>query len=490
MAGDLHIHSRHSDGTRTTTEILLLAKERGLSYLSIVDQNTTAGTAEAIEIGGRIGLTVVPGVEISARHTTTGHEVHILGYGYRLPAGTIGTICRLAHDAGHAPPEAAEAIQAIHADGGFAVLAHPGQLDSYAAVEGLVQAGLDGIELYHPDHGPDDYRKIQAIANRHGLFLTGGSDGGGEHGGHHDIGDMNAPFGSLTHLIRHEDELIGWAETLVREAGRMARRAVLTEIETELKGGNIRDIVTEHDMAIDRFLTDSIRGRFPDHGFVTEEHEHAPLDLHTPAWIIDPIDGTTNFVSTHNYFAVSLAHYRGAQPVFGIVYDVMADELYLGVAGGGAWLNGRPLQTSPKPMHDSVIETSLICSKRLEDKYGADTGPLVRDLRAQRAFGSAAIGICRIAAGALDMYMSCSLSLWDYAAAIIVLSEAGGRAAVEQPDSTLRTSILEPVSESLIYHDDRRLFMAATGESLLHDVTRRVFPGPTRPAMALLARTC
>lgn len=279
----------------------------------------------------------------------------------------------------------------------------------------------------------------------------------------------------------------------------MARRAVLTEIETELKGGNIRDIVTEHDRAIDRFLTDSIHRRFPDHGFVTEEHDHPSLAEDTPAWIIDPRDGTTNFVSTHNYFAVCVAHYRGSEPVFGFVYDVMADELFLGVAGGGAWLNGRPLHITPKPIHDAVVETSLICSRRLEERYGADLRPLVRDLRAQRSYGSAALDICRIATGTLDLYISCSLSLWDYAAAIIVLSEAGGRAAIERPavarSSALagrtepRLSVVEPLSQPLLYHDDKRLFMAAGDESLLSEVAGLLFTGPTRPAPAVLAKS-
>ncbi len=480
--GDLHIHSRHSDGIRTVAEILLLAKERGLSYVSIVDQNTTSGTAEAIETGARIGITVVPGVELSAFHSATRLEVHLLGYGYRSPAVHID-------DLYGSTPGAEDAIRAIHADGGLAVLAHPGQLGSYPAIGGLVRAGLDGIELYHPDHDPDDYRRIQELAKQHNLFLTGGSDGGGLHGGNHDIGEIRSPFGSLAHLIRHEDELIAWTESLVREAGAMARRAVLTEIETELKGGNIRDIVTEHDRAIDRFLTDSIRRRFPDHGFVTEEHDHPPLAEDTPAWIIDPIDGTTNFVSTHNYFAVCVAHYRGSTPVFGFVYDVMTDELYMGIAGGGARLNGRPLHVDVKAIHDSVAETSLICSRRLEERYGADMLPFVRNLRAQRSYGSAALGICRIAAATLDIYISCSLSLWDYAAAIIVLSEAGGCAAIEEPAAGSRSLIVEPVPQALLYHDDTRLFMAAGGESVLSEVADMIFTGSTRPALALLARS-
>ena len=268
MVGDLHIHSRYSDGSRSVNEILFLAKERGLSYLSIVDQNSTAGTAQAIETGARIGVTVVPGVEVSALHTATKRKIHILGYGYRSPAVNINELCESISDDSSAEgvPDAEEAIRAIHADGGLAVLAHPGQLDSYFAVDSLVRAGLDGIELYHPDHHPADHRRIQDLAKQHDLFLTGGSDGGGEEGGDHEIGEIRAPFGALTQVIRHEDELVAWTEALVREAGAMARRAVLSEIQTELKNGNIRDIVTEHDRAIDRFLTDAIQQRFPTMG--------------------------------------------------------------------------------------------------------------------------------------------------------------------------------------------------------------------------------
>lgn len=493
MNGDLHVHSDHSDGVLSVEAVLLTAKERGLSCVSIADLNTTAATEEAIEVGTRIGVTVVPGVEIPAVHPLSGCAVHILGYAFALPAAHVDALCTAIRKDGSAAPTAHAVIDAIHLDGGRAVLAHPGQTDSYSLVDDLVGAGLDGIELYHPDHGPADHRRIQEIAAHHGLIVTGGSDGGGQSGVAVEIGDIRAPFGTFERLLQPRDELIAWTESLVREAGAMARRAVLSEIDAELKGGNIRNIVTEHDMAIERFLTDAIRRRFPDHGFVTEEFEHPPVIADTPTWIIDPIDGTTNFVNIHRYFAVSLAFYRGPEPVFGFVYDVMADELYVGIAGSGAFLNGRPLHARTKAAKDSIVETSLICARRLEERYGADTTPLVRDVRAQRAYGSASLGICRIAAGSLDVYISCSLSLWDYAAAIIVLSEAGGRIAVEQPRGSAaaghspRAPLLESIGRSIIYNDDKHLFMAAGSETALREIAGLLFVGPRPPALALLA---
>lgn len=493
MNGDLHVHSDHSDGALSVEAVLLTAKERGLSCVSVADLNTTEATEEAVEIGTRIGVTVVPGVEIAAVHLPSEREVHILGYAFALPAVHIDALCAAARTDRSAPPGARVVIDAIHRDGGRAVLAHPGQTDSYSLVDDLVGVGLDGIELYHPDHGPADHRFVQEIAARHGLITTGGSDSGGRSGAAVEIGDLRAPFGTFERLLAPHDELIAWTEALVREAGAMARRAVLSEIDAELKGGNIRNIVTEHDKAIERFLTDAIRSRFPDHGFVTEEYEHPPVVADTPTWIIDPIDGTTNFVSIHRYFAVSLAFYRGLEPVFGFVYDVMADELYVGIAGGGAFLNGRPLHARVKSAQDSIVETSLTCARRLEERYGADTTPLVRDVRAQRAYGSASLGICRIAAGSLDVYISCSLSLWDYAAAIIVLSEAGGRIAVERRRRSAATAsgthapLLTRIGQSIIYNDDKHLFMAAGSEGALREITGMLFVGPRPPELALLA---
>ncbi len=269
----------------------------------------------------------------------------------------------------------------------------------------------------------------------------------------------------------------------------MARRALLSDLQTHLKDGDFRDLVTRHDKEIDRFLIDSIRGRFPDHAFVTEEHDHPPADDQAPIWIIDPIDGTTNFVTSRDYFAVSVAHYRGSEAVFGIVYDVMADDLHLGIAGGGAYLNGQPLmiadlaqgidQRAPTPLEESVIECSLICSHRLVERFGADVNRLATGFRAQRANGCASVGICRIARGMLDVYVSCSLSLWDYAAASIVLAEAGGVTAVEVVSDDQSNGehgvTAGRQAPGLLYHGDKRVVIAAADERVVRSVHAALF---------------
>jgi phosphoribosyl 1,2-cyclic phosphate 1,2-diphosphodiesterase len=97
--------------------------------------------------------------------------------------------------------DAREAVSAVVESGGYPVLAHPGQLDSYDIIPDLVDAGLAGIELYHGDHGPGDYRRIREAAKRFGLFVTGGSDNHGVLGSEHDIGDIRAPFGAHSQFL-------------------------------------------------------------------------------------------------------------------------------------------------------------------------------------------------------------------------------------------------------------------------------------------------
>lgn len=551
MAGDLHLHTTHSDGSRTPEEALVEARRRGIRYVSFVDHDTTAGTAEAIRIGLRLGITLVPGVEISAFDLQRDRKVHLLGYGYRLPATAIEELCRPIREARHANTlrqieevraagyeisradvaaqaraahESAEpavlykqhimlaliakgytdaiysplyrklfrsggpaahdikyvdvfdALRAIHADGGRAVLAHPAQLDSWDLVPALVDAGLDGIELNHEDHTAEDRRRVRDLAERHRLFTTGGSDDHGSYGSTTGMGEIGAPAGALEAITRPRDELVAWACDLAREAGALARAAAASVPRVELKGGAVRDLVTEHDLAVERLLTDAIRERFPDHALLTEEDDHPEVPAGAPVWIIDPIDGTTNFVASAEGFAVSVAHHRDSRPAFGIVYDVMADELYLGIAGEGAWLNGVPLSRAgdapPKRVADSLIECSLNAAHHLQAAGVADASPLALAFRGGRSYGSAALGLCRIARGTLDVYLSSSLAAWDYAAAAIVLSEAGGVSLLGPPRDGADARAPDRGGAGL--HAEKRIFLAAAHAETAREVRELV----------------
>lgn len=248
---DLHTHSTASDGTGSPADNVRLACEAGLAAVALTDHDTTAGIGEALAEGERLGIRVVPGVELSTMQDRL--EIHVLGYfvdwrdlrwqerlglqrdarnrrnamiierlnelgtpitmeeveraAVRAPGGSIGrphiaaamvargyvsttaeAFERFLGSTGAAyvripRPTPLEAVQWIHEAGGAAVIAHPGLYGRDELAEALLLGGADGIEAYHSDHGPDDEARYAAMAERHGVIATGGSDYHGVRGG-------------------------------------------------------------------------------------------------------------------------------------------------------------------------------------------------------------------------------------------------------------------------------------------------------------------
>lgn len=334
-----------------------------------------------------------------------------------------------------------DAVRAIKLDGGIAVLAHPGQQDTFGLIDQLVEAGLDGIELYHEDHTKEDVEKVLNYQEKHNLILTGGSDFHGSYGTQIQIGDIACPEEYIDLIIAgnikgdslrnlETSKVQEFMEALLKEAGARLRTAVNKEIGLKYKGSDYRDIVTDYDVEIENFLIDKISKEFPGHGFITEErNEGRGFSEYT--WIIDPIDGTVNFVSVGKDFSISLALYKNKKPYIGMVYDVMNDLLYSGVTGKGAFLNGEPMGKSKSThgLKDSLVDMSLNSIYRFEKEKNIPISRLIKYIRGHRACGSASLALCRIARGELQAYISASLSIWDYAAAIIILAELGGSCA-------------------------------------------------------------
>ena len=145
-----------------------------------------------------------------------------------------------------------------------------------------------------------------------------------------------------------QQDVIEFAIELVRDCGAQLRR--VSEVTPEYKT-DFQDLVTEYDRSIEEQIRYALKVKFPTHSFLGEESVRERGDH---LWILDPIDGTTNFVSRHRDFAISLAYYHRQQPVFGIVYDVMRDELFLGVHGKGAWKNGERMAQLRKKRSEGV----------------------------------------------------------------------------------------------------------------------------------------
>ncbi|MBE3562716.1 MAG: inositol monophosphatase [Hydrogenibacillus schlegelii] len=227
---------------------------------------------------------------------------------------------------------------------------------------------------------------------------------------------------------------LAFARTLAEEAGALIRERLLKleageALQIGTKSGP-SDLVTEVDRAVEAHVVRRIRAAYPDHGVLGEEGTDAAGSPETAGlrWVIDPIDGTTNFVHQKLNFCVSIALYAGDEGLVGVVYDPMREERFTAVRGGGAALNGRPLRLDgAKGLSESLIGTSLTWVRRARQTGLVEpVWRLAERSRGLRSLGAAALEAAYVAAGRLDAFLSLTLSPWDFAAAKLIVEEAGG----------------------------------------------------------------
>jgi myo-inositol-1(or 4)-monophosphatase len=165
------------------------------------------------------------------------------------------------------------------------------------------------------------------------------------------------------------------------------------------------------------------------------------VNINSYIWIIDPIDGTTNFVQRHRDYSISIACYKGDFPVFALVYDVMAQELFEAQKGQGAWLNGEKMLplTGMGYLKNSLVDFSVNGIHTMKKHYNVDLVKLSGSIRGHRALGSASLILCHIARGDTDIYISPKLHIWDYAAGNLILQELGGEVLLYPKDDLLHS---------------------------------------------------
>ena len=194
------------------------------------------------------------------------------------------------------------------------------------------------------------------------------------------------------------------------------------------------DIVTEADTASQALILDGITRRFPQHDILAEE---AGWDKNTGAralWVVDPLDGTTNFTSGFPVFAVSIAMWVEGVPTVGVVQDVVRERTYWAARGQGAWVGSRgrldesKLQVSQaRELNQSLIATGFpYVRATAQDNNRAECSYLVPRVRGIRRAGSAAMDLAWVAAGRLDGYWELYVQPWDWGAGILLITEAGG----------------------------------------------------------------
>jgi myo-inositol-1(or 4)-monophosphatase len=218
------------------------------------------------------------------------------------------------------------------------------------------------------------------------------------------------------------------AEQLAREAGRIQKERYETAIEVRTKSTTI-DLVTEVDHACEAHIVGALERARPDDAILAEEgggDDHAGARWR---WIIDPVDGTTNYAHGYPRFCVSIGvECEGVRSV-GVVYDPLLDELFMAVRGEGATLNGRPLRVSGATRLDqSLLATGFAYDVRRNPRDNVNHFiAFLKHSRALRRDGSAALDLCYVAAGRFDGFWELRLHAWDVAAGLLMVEEAGGR---------------------------------------------------------------
>ncbi len=220
-------------------------------------------------------------------------------------------------------------------------------------------------------------------------------------------------------------------ETIIRAAGDLMR-AVPDEVRdnpTEKAGS--ANFVTAYDVAVQEQLKRALARLFPEAAFFAEEDGESRTTLGAGyTFIIDPIDGTTNFMCGYNTSAVSVGLLEDGEPVFGAVYDPYRDEYFMAVAGGGATCNGKAIRVSARPVGRAIVSVGSAPYQKsfLAPTTMAMTADLFASFADFRRSGSAALDICYVAAGRTDAYCEPILAPWDFAAGSLILAEAGGLA--------------------------------------------------------------
>lgn len=227
---------------------------------------------------------------------------------------------------------------------------------------------------------------------------------------------MSAPFESYLEL----------SKKIARNAGTITMAGLKEDFSVEHKGK--RDLVTEIDKKTERYIVQQLQEAFPDHAIMGEEGNNK--DHESPwRWIIDPIDGTTNFVHGHPFFCISIGLEFEGELVVGSVFAPMFNELFSAAKGLGAYLNDTKISVSPRTaLDESLLSTGFNPSFPEKEKQNIEHYKhFMNKSIGIRRCGSAALDLCYVAAGRVDGFWELALKPWDMAAGAVIVREAGGQ---------------------------------------------------------------
>ena len=227
----------------------------------------------------------------------------------------------------------------------------------------------------------------------------------------------------------YREQTILFLPSLLKEAGKIILSALnVTSSVTSKEGAG--NFVTQFDTKVQDFLISEIKKQIPDATFIAEEKDNdVRVAQSACCFVIDPIDGTTNFIYHYHHSCISIAMLSHGEPVVGAIYDPYLDELFFAQKGMGATLNGVSMRVSNNPLHQAL--TAYGTAPYYRDVLADKTFDLAKELFMQtadiRRCGSAALDLAYLAAGRNDVFFEMRLSPWDYAAGYVLITEAGGK---------------------------------------------------------------
>jgi len=239
--------------------------------------------------------------------------------------------------------------------------------------------------------------------------------------------------------------------SVAKSCGQMIRDAFYSD-DKEIQHKGLVDLVTQTDKAVEKFAIETIRKEFPQHEFLAEESfDGTKYGLtEAPTWIIDPIDGTTNFVHKQPFLCISIALCVNMKIMIGCCYNPIQEELFHAVRGQGAYLNGKKIHVADaKQLHHAVVATNVGYDRSPEGIQFMTSNIknlLEHNIQSLRCGGTAAMEICSVACGRFDVFYEFGIHPWDIAAGILMVEEAGG-------------SVVDPITGGPLSLGSRRVFV-------------------------------
>lgn len=227
---------------------------------------------------------------------------------------------------------------------------------------------------------------------------------------------------------------------IMQKAARKAGRSLVKDfrevenLQVSMKGAG--DFVSRADTAAEAILREELRGARPTYGWLAEEGGEEPGEDPTRRWIVDPLDGTTNFLHGLPHWAISIALEHKGQIVAGVIYDPAKDEMFFAEKGRGAWMNDGRLRVSGRSrMIEAIFATGLPFGGRADlPETLQDLARLLPACAGVRRWGAAALDLAYVAAGRYDGFWERRLNAWDLAAGLLIVREAGGLVEPLEPN--------------------------------------------------------